>query len=50
MWHLVFPWISHGKSREVVPCWMSEEIHFLEADCNMLRHVGKKLTDASERL
>lgn len=36
--------------KEQSPTGMSEEIHFLEADCNMLRHVGKKLTDALERL
>jgi len=32
------------------PAGMSEESHFLEADCNTLRHVCKKMTDALERL
>lgn len=27
---------------------MSEDSHFLEADCSMLRHVHRKMTDASE--
>lgn len=32
------------------PTGMSEGSHFLEADCSMLRHICKKVTDALERL
>lgn len=36
------------KKKEQSSTSMSGDSHFLEADCSMLRHVHKKMTDASE--
>lgn len=53
LWHVVFPWIlargkKKRKKKEQSSTSTSGDSHFLEADCSMLRHVHRKMTDASE--